>query len=116
MIDWSFKRFGFLRSFYTVENNLFLIFRTEEFLLLSLCHGLSYALPSTIASNLFYSKTTIPTNFIFCTHVAWVSAYKFCAQQLHQMHTGHTACQKSNSFKDLLQKQKCCRETEYSFG
>jgi hypothetical protein len=52
-----------------------------------------YALPSTIASNLIFSKTTTPTNFIFCTHVAWVSAYKFCAQQLHQMHTGHTACQ-----------------------
>jgi hypothetical protein len=50
-------------------------------------------LPSTIASNLFFSKTTTPTNFIFCTHVDWVSAYKFCAQQLHQMHTGHTACQ-----------------------
>jgi hypothetical protein len=50
-------------------------------------------LSSTIASNLFFSKTTTPTNFIFCTLVAWVSAYKFCAQQLHQMHTGHTAFQ-----------------------
>jgi hypothetical protein len=33
------------------------------------------------------------SNFIFCTRVAWVSAYKFCAQQLHQVQTGHTACQ-----------------------
>jgi hypothetical protein len=30
---------------------------------------------------------------IFCTNVALVSAYKFCAQQLHLVHTGHTACQ-----------------------
>jgi hypothetical protein len=27
------------------------------------------------------------------TPVAWVSAYKFCAQQLHQVHTGHIVCQ-----------------------
>jgi hypothetical protein len=55
-----------------------LMFRTKEFLLLSSCHGVSYgsayALPSTIASNLFFSKTTTPTNFIFYTHVDWVSA------------------------------------------
>jgi hypothetical protein len=65
-------------------------FRTEEFLLLlSLCHGLSYAyaLPSTIASNHFFSKTTTPTNFIFCTHVAWVSAYKFCASNANRAHS-----------------------------
>jgi hypothetical protein len=69
-----------------------LIFRTEEFLLLSLCHGLPYTNPLPFASN-FFSKTTTSTIFIFCMHVAWVSVYTFCAQQLHQVHTGHTACQ-----------------------
>jgi hypothetical protein len=52
----------------------------------------AYALLLTFASNLF-SKSTKPTNFIICTHVACVSAYKFCEQQLNQLHTGHTACQ-----------------------
>jgi hypothetical protein len=60
--------------------------------------------------NLFFTKTTTPTNFIFCTHKAWVSAYKLCAQQLHQVLTGHTVCQnvpKNISFKNLLlQNQK----------
>jgi hypothetical protein len=53
----------------------------------------AYALPLTIASNLFFSKTSTPTNFIFCKHVPWVIAFTFCAQQLHQVHTGHTVCQ-----------------------
>jgi hypothetical protein len=56
----------------------------------------------------------------FCTYVAWVSAYKLCAQQLHQGLTGHTACQnvpKSIYLKNSLpQNQKWCRKTEYSFG
>jgi hypothetical protein len=78
---------------YQVHYTFYFIFRKEEFLLLSLCDGLSYALPSTIASNLFFSKTTTPKNFMFSPHLAWFSVYKCCAQQLHQEHTGHTACQ-----------------------
>jgi hypothetical protein len=81
------------------------LFRTEEFLLMSLCHGLSYryTLASTFASNLFFSKILhLQTLFFFCTNVAWVSAYKFCAQQLYQLHIGHTASQKAFPLKILF--------------
>jgi hypothetical protein len=49
-------------------------------------------LQTSSSQKLLHLQTPEP-KLIFCTHVAWVSAYKFCAQQLHQVHTGHTACQ-----------------------
>jgi hypothetical protein len=84
------------RPWYLEQRKLWLLFRTEEFLSVLIPWPLvrvHVIAVHTIALYLFFSKTTTPTNFISCTHVAWVSAYKFCAQQLHQIHTGHTACQ-----------------------
>jgi hypothetical protein len=68
----------------------YIVIRT--FPLLSLCNGLWYAyayvyvLASTFSLNLLIVlKTTTPTKFIVCTYVAWVNAYEFCAQPLHQL-------------------------------
>jgi hypothetical protein len=81
-------------------------FRSKEFVdvlgLLSLCHGLSYvyvyALPSTIASNLFFSKTTTQTNFIFCTNIAWVSTYNF-------VHNSFIKCTQGMQCAKMCQKK-----------
>jgi hypothetical protein len=41
---------------------------------------------------LFYSKTITTKKSIFGRLIAYICAYKFCAQQSNHVHTGHTAC------------------------
>jgi hypothetical protein len=90
------------------------IFRTEEFLLLIHVHVAvnncfkPILLKNYYPTTLFFAHMylgVVPTNFV-------QNSFIKCTQGTQRA----KICKKNISFKNLLQNQKWCRKTEYSFG